>query len=253
MRFWLNACETITAVLFIYAIVSLIVSIVRSVKKTEPFVAGINHMILKHFKTLKILPIIAIIIIGVYNYIHRTFYPVLQIGALYEPPEYTQKYEAELVYGDSSMPCIAHIQCTTGYYDEHSSGKSYFLYKLEVPGGQNHDIDYEECSWNYKSKAFVSRALIGGRDESGLNFDFHVIINPEKIADSSSVGKLHAYTFHEFSDGYYVASKNSGVLHCERCRYVKQIKYDNIMRFDCEAEAIATGHWRPCDVCYDNW
>lgn len=246
MRFFLDAFEFIAAVLLIYALVQIISSIRVSSKKERTFYEAISDKLLKHFKTAIIIPVIAIIILGAYNFVHRTFYPVLQVGSIYEPSEYTQQYEAELIYEDLSMPCIAHIQCTTDR-DEHSSYKTYYLYKLEVPGSQKHDVDFAECSWNNKTKEFEAYAWIGEVD--ALDCDFDVLINVSKIADSSSKDKLLSYSFHEFSTGRYVSSKGSDVLHCESCRYVRQINHDDLMRFDCIAEAIAAGHWRPCDTC----
>lgn len=246
MRFFLDVFEFIAAILLIYALVQIVSSFKVASKKERTFYEAISDKLLKHFKTVKIIPVIAIIILGAYNFVHRTFCPVLRVGALYEPTEYTQQYEAELIYEDLSVPCIAQIQCVT-HRDEPSSYKRYYLYKLEVPGGQKHDIDFAECSWNNKTKEFEAYVWIG--DAGALDCDFDVLINVSKIADSSSKDKLLSYSFHEYSTGCYVSSKNSDVLHCESCRYVRQITHDDIMRFDCIAEAIAAGYWRPCDTC----
>lgn len=249
MRFFLNLFELIAVGFIIFAVAQLILSFIESRKQEESLSAILERRLFKYFKTPKILLVIGVILIGGYHFIRHTWFPVLQEGAFYEPYEYVQKYEATLRFRDFSMPCIAHIECIK---DSNGEGKQeyrrYYLYKLEVPGGKTHKIDHVECERNIKTDRFGASVYLGDGDP--LDIDYDLLVDTERIADSASKEKLNFYTF---ESGYYVSSKNSDILHCERCRYVKKIAKHNIMRFESEAEAIAAGHGHACSVCYENW
>lgn len=254
MRFFLNLFELIASGFIIFAVVQLFLSIIDSYKNKEAFSSVLERRLFKYFKTPKILLVFGVIIIGGYHFIQHTWFPVLQVGAFYEPSNYVQKYEATLQYENFSMPCIAHIECTTDIIDEGYENtrlreyRRYYLYKLEVPGGKTHEIDYIECSWNSKNERFSTKVDLGDFDP--LYLDYSVVVDIEHIADTQSKEKLD---FYSFESGYYVSSKNSNVLHNERCRYVRQIEKQNILRFGSIAEAIASGHGHACSVCYENW
>lgn len=46
----------------------------------------------------------------------------------------------------------------------------------------------------------------------------------------------------------YVGSKNSDKYHVEECRWAKNIKAENVVRFEDDEKAISAGY-KPCKTC----
>lgn len=233
MRFCLNLCS-FASLIVVVTLVSILWKAVRSGKKFRETIEGEWTAFAEGFSKKRYLVLLLFVAaVGAVHLILDTFFCQPVIGAFYEKREYTQQYEAWIENSEVSMFCVVHITRSDG---------TYYIAGIDLPYGVHKDVFDREFSWE-KDEFKTSFSL-----DTSPSFEYDVIVNVSKIADSFSYKKMDDQSF---DSGFFVSSKNSNILHTETCRYVRRIKDDNKMYFRSVQEAFLMGHDEPCSVCED--
>lgn len=191
------------------------------------------------------LKVVAIVVmsIGLGNVICWETFKSNQFSALYERNKYEIEYEAELIYDFESdyrpIFCILTIEHSKGcelileegfiyFYD------LYFITDIELPYGRSYE--YEDIDFYPGEHNDVSLGVCGAMADIRLG--------------SPASEKSYARLSNEIlsCNGEVVASINGNVYHNENwCPHVKNIKRDNLVRFNSTWEAEILGY----DICPD--
>ena len=167
-------------------------------------------------------------IIGVVNAVLSLFFTKYEIGAFYEPDEYSADYEATVSVNSCTVPCVATIQRYSGRY---------YISNIQLPYGQEQvvdDADYDVQS-NY------------ARVEMGYDLQWECSLSLSRPATSESYSRLANYS--RPSGSKFCASINSDMYHSKDCYYVQNIARDNLIYFDSNLEAEILG-FEACSVCH---
>ena len=167
-------------------------------------------------------------IIGVVNAVLSLFFTKYEIGAFYEPDEYSADYEAAVSVNSCTVPCVATIQRYSGRY---------YISNIQLPYGREQvvdDADYDVQS-NY--------ACV----EMGYDLQWECSLSLSRPATSESYSRLANYS--RPSGIKFCASINSDMYHSKDCYYVQNIARDNLIYFDSNLEAEILG-FEACSVCH---
>lgn len=172
--------------------------------------------------------LIILFIVGVANAVLSLFFTKYEIGAFYEPDEYSADYEATVSVNSCTVPCVATIQRYSGRY---------YISNIQLPYGRKQfvdDADYDVQS-NY------------ARVELGYDLQWECSLSLSRPAASESYSRLANYS--RPSGSKFCASINSDMYHSKDCYYVQNIARDNLIYFDSNLEAEILG-FEACSVCH---
>jgi hypothetical protein len=173
---------------------------------------------------------VAVLIAGAANEIARPVLKKNEIGAFYEPGNYSQSYEAYIYPYDGSYDATF---CIVDFYRYTGEGLSdYHISAVNFPYGRT---VYTDKIYNPKSS----------KNEIDLNMDCYRIQLTGPATAESYVKLSEAVVS---SSGGFCASRNSDLVHRVDCRHVRRISEDSKIFFGSAREAQMFC-FEPCDTC----
>lgn len=173
--------------------------------------------------------VIVLLAIGIANSLLSIFLEKREIGAFYEPDEYSVEYEATVSADSCTVPCIATVSKYDGVYH---------ICDIRLPYGREQYMD----DIKYDARANYAHVNMG------YDLQWECALSLSCPATSISYSRLSSYS--QSSNSGFCASIDSDVYHLRDCRYVQRIARDNLIYFDSDLEAEILG-FEICSVCRD--
>ena len=161
-----------------------------------------------------------------------------------DPPE-PKLYPATLYIEDNkAIPCIVQIEKIVDRYEERNgrthSDLWYTIREIHLPYGIT----------KYPESRYDPDCADNKIDPSGWTVYCPIEVDMEHEAISTDWEEVKSTV--PYSTGRFCASRQQDILHRSACRYVKNIKEENLIYFPDDRIADIFGYHEYCDVCEPN-
>lgn len=204
----------------------LLRAVYRRVRYRQPILwSEFNPFAGVHSLSGAVLP--AVLVIGLLNLIGMGFFSKEEIGAFYEKPSYQADYDALLkIDKGADIFCIATIEPCYGEYRVVKISLPYG--KTQFPEDANFDKDDDKISLSLGYEWWDCDLVLDG------------------LASENSYTILDSYVVSNYGD--FCASMESDTYHLAKCRYIKNIKDENLVYFQSKRDAEVLGY-SFCKTC----